>query len=496
MSTQAPPAAAASTDAAGRPAAAGGPDRRASAHRSDRSGRAAGIRFGIQSKLLIMLLATSILSALVVGFVGYTSGKDSLQNAAFNQLTQVRESRAREITSFFDQLTNSLVIYTRGATAIEAVQGFTAGFRGTANRARSPRRRTRRWTTTTATSSSRAWRATPETPRIRPASSRPTRRRNTCRPITPRRSPTSTRPSRSMTPATAAPGRRRMRNITTISGNWSSVSQFEDALLLDTNGNVVYSAYGGADLGTNVETGPYRDSNLADAYQDAMASNAVDFVELTDYGRYQPSYGVPTAWAVSPIGSDGVVSGVLALQLPITAINDVMTGGEDWEAEGLGDTGETYLAGADEQMRSVSRLVLRGPGRLTAARSIAAGEDPALADQGGQGQGHRAAAEQPTPTRCRTHCEGQTGTIIADGLPGPGGAGRLCAAADRGSALGDRRQDRRRRGLPAGHRFHQEHDPRHRGDDLPGLPGLADPGADLRPAGAQTRHRRAAGRGR
>src|SRR4029079_3922385 len=71
---------------------------------------------------------TSICSALVVGIVGYQSGKDSLQNAAFNQLTQVRESRTREIGSFFDQLKNSMVLYTRGATAIQAVQGFTAGF--------------------------------------------------------------------------------------------------------------------------------------------------------------------------------------------------------------------------------------------------------------------------------------------------------------------------------------------------------------------------------
>ena len=76
-------------------------------------------------------------------------------------------------------------------------------------------------------------------------------------------------------------------------------------------------AHGGADLGTNIETGPYRDSNLAGAYKDAVSSNAVDFVELTDYGRYQPSYGVPTAWAVSPVGANGEVHGVLALQLPI-----------------------------------------------------------------------------------------------------------------------------------------------------------------------------------
>src|SRR6478609_9961548 len=117
MSTQAPPAPPAAADAPGGPPPVEQP--LGGAVPPERIGRPRRrIRFGIQSKLLIMLLATSILSALVVGFVGYTSGKNALQNAAFNQLTQVRESRAREITSFFDQLKNSLVIYTRGSTAI------------------------------------------------------------------------------------------------------------------------------------------------------------------------------------------------------------------------------------------------------------------------------------------------------------------------------------------------------------------------------------------
>ena len=77
---------------------------------------------------------------------------------------------------------------------------------------------------------------------------------------------------------------------------------------------------------------------------------------------------------------------MLALQLPITAINDVMTGFGGWDAEGLGDTGETYLAGADEQMRSVSRLVLEDPAEF-AAQSIAAGEDPAMADKAARVKG-------------------------------------------------------------------------------------------------------------
>lgn len=87
-------------------------------------------------------------------------------------------------------------------------------------------------------------------------------------------------------------------------------------MLLDTHGNVVYSACSGADLGSTIETGPYRDSMLSDAYQEALTSNAVDYVGLTDYGPYQPSAGVPTAWAVSPIGAKGTVEGCSPCNCP------------------------------------------------------------------------------------------------------------------------------------------------------------------------------------
>ena len=42
--------------------------------------------------------------------------------------------------------------------------------------------------------------------------------------------------------------------------------------------------------------------NCADAYEKAMASNAVDYVGVTDFGDYQPA-DEPTAWMVAPVGS-------------------------------------------------------------------------------------------------------------------------------------------------------------------------------------------------
>lgn len=201
----------------------------------------------------------------------------------------MRESRAREITSFFDQLKNSLVIYTRGSTAIEAVQGFTAGFDALKSSMITPAQETALDDYYSNTFIKGLEGNTGNT--SDPAGFVPTD------PAQKYLQANYTAPSTSFDESIKV-------DDAGDGSAWSATHaqyhdyfrelvdrfQFEDALLLDTNGNVVYSAYSGADLGTNVETGPYRDSNLADAYEDAMASNAVDFVELTDYARYQPSY--------------------------------------------------------------------------------------------------------------------------------------------------------------------------------------------------------------
>ena len=95
---------------------------------------------------------------------------------------------------------------------------------------------------------------------------------------------------------------------------------FEDALILDGRGNVVYSAYKNTDLGTNILTGPYSSSKLRDAYQEAMSSNKADRVVFTDFEFYEPANMAPTAWMVAPIPPTGKAEGVLALQFPISAL--------------------------------------------------------------------------------------------------------------------------------------------------------------------------------
>ena len=182
-------------------------------------------------------------------------------------------------------------------------------------------------------------------------------------------------------------------------------------MLLDNRGNVVYTAYKGVDLGTNILTGPYREGELRDAYQKALASNAVDYVGITDFGDYQPA-DEPTAWMVSPVGPQGRVEGVLALQFPISKISRLMTADRQWEAAGMGNTGETFLVGPDGLMRSDSRLFVENPEDFK-RDVVNAGTPPDVAEESIR-QGGTTLVQPVATEATRMAQRGQSGTIIED----------------------------------------------------------------------------------
>jgi hypothetical protein len=82
---------------------------------------------------------------------------------------------------------------------------------------------------------------------------------------------------------------------------------------------------------------------------------------------------------VSPVSANGHIEGVMALQFPITKINRLMTFDKQWAASGMGETGETYLAGPDDLMRSDSRMLLQNPDQYK-QEVVQAGTPPDVAD--------------------------------------------------------------------------------------------------------------------
>jgi class 3 adenylate cyclase len=365
-------------------------------------------RISIQSKLLVMLLVTSILSAAVVGAIGYQSGRSSLRASVFDRLTEIRASQSRQLEAQFAELKNSLVIYTRGSTATGAIAAFTAAFDELDNTTISPQQ----------------WQSIVDyyNNQFQKSEQAQTGDRLDVDALLP-----TSNPQKYLQAYYTAPfsdWEKAIRFDDARDGSaWSAANarfndffreivlrfEFEDALLLDTRGNVVYSANKGVDLGTNILTGPYREGELTEAYQKALASNVIDYVGVTDFADYQPA-DEPTAWLVSPVGPQNRVEGVLALQFPISTINRLMTADKQWEAAGMGKTGETFLVGPDDLMRSDSRLFLESPEDFK-REVVDAGTPPDVADE--SIRQHGTTLVQPVASEATRQAQrGQSGTLV------------------------------------------------------------------------------------
>lgn len=113
-------------------------------------------------------------------------------------------------------------------------------------------------------------------------------------------------------------------------------SGYHDLLLIDSAGNVLFSIRHEDDLGTNLNSGPYRDTRLAQAHREALS--LLDS-QVTRAGRYPPSGNKPAIFFVTPIIDRGHLLGTIALQLDLDHLTAVTT-----DKTGLGKTGETVLA--------------------------------------------------------------------------------------------------------------------------------------------------------
>ena len=334
-------------------------------------------RVSIQSKILVALLLSSILSVAVIGLLAGLSGRTALREVESERLIELRESQKRQIDALFQEVTNSVDVYSSGFSVDQAVVALSAGFKELANSTITPAQQQ---------SITNYY----ENQMLKPLK-RITGEEVDLNAVLPNTN--AQKYLQAHYTAASAPDAVPVLDAGDGSA-WSAANarynfylrdivtrfDYRDALLLDLDGNVVYSVDKGPDLGTNILTGPYRETNLREAYQKALRANDVEFVWITDFQPYQPQLGAPTAWVVSPIGINGKVDGVMALPVPIAKINKIMTADKHWEAAGMGAATETYLAGPDELMRSDSRLFLQDPKEYR-REVIAAGTSSEIADR-------------------------------------------------------------------------------------------------------------------
>ena len=118
---------------------------------------------------------------------------------------------------------------------------------------------------------------------------------------------------------------------------------YHDLFIIEAkSGQVLFNLVGEDDLGTNLRTGPFNNSNLAVLWNKVVRTGNTS---LVDFAPYEPSGGKQVAFIGAPLRNDsGTIIGVLALQMTPEFITSIMD-----TREGMGETGESYLLNWQEK---------------------------------------------------------------------------------------------------------------------------------------------------
>ncbi|MDM8564380.1 methyl-accepting chemotaxis protein [Candidatus Halobeggiatoa sp. HSG11] len=121
---------------------------------------------------------------------------------------------------------------------------------------------------------------------------------------------------------------------------------YQDLLLIHPQGKVFYTVAHEDDYKSNIVNGKYADSGLGEVVQEILKTKQFG---ITDYAPYIPSNGEPAAFIAQPLMIDNNIEMIVAVQLNDIAMNQIVQ-----QKTGLGNSGEAYLVGSDNLMRSNS----------------------------------------------------------------------------------------------------------------------------------------------
>ncbi len=113
---------------------------------------------------------------------------------------------------------------------------------------------------------------------------------------------------------------------------------YYDVFLINPKGDVVYTVFKELDYATNLNTGKWSKTDLANIFRDVIKGGSGSRVYFRDFRGYGPSYNAPASFIAKAIENEGEVVGVLVYQMPLDNIKAILH-----NRTGLGETGETLL---------------------------------------------------------------------------------------------------------------------------------------------------------
>lgn len=315
-------------------------------------------------KLSIAFFLIAFLPIVVIGYLAYNKGKDSLEQESFAKLTAVREMKGSQIEDYFQQIHDQVVTFSENPTIVEAMMRFKEAFHDVDEEIG-----TKEQELAEMEERVQQYMHNEFLPRLN---------KNLDEQVSLQDNISSEASTEILQDLYIASnphdiGSKQHLDHPGDSSVYSNVHArfhpgirnyldkfgYYDIFLVDNKtGHIVYSVFKEVDYATSLLDGPFSNTNLAQAFVEAVATNNPEFVELEDFQPYPPSYNAPASFIASPIHNGSEQVGILIFQMPIDRINNIMTNKQEWAEVGLGNSGETYIVGSDYTLRNQSRFLI------------------------------------------------------------------------------------------------------------------------------------------
>ena len=313
----------------------------------------------VQSKLILAFVALTMTAIGVMAWIGYASARDSLRAASERELMGLQRSKAALVQNILRSARNEALSLSASEAVTNAARELLPAYRLLARESVTPEMQA-------------------EVRRFYREEFRPALMKRTA--IEP--------PQDSLLPTTPTGwylhyhyiatgpkpyGQRRINGSATDKTAYGEAaartsSRLQNVINLLDQGNltlvdpetldVFFTLEQTSVLGTNLITGPYATSKMSRLVVSLRNSQNRDDYKVADFEAYYPSLGDPKAFVATPVFDGPRMIAIMVLKLPVEPISNALSGNRQWQAEGLGKTGEVYLVGPDHTMRNDSRFLI------------------------------------------------------------------------------------------------------------------------------------------
>ncbi|WP_417686477.1 methyl-accepting chemotaxis protein [Roseibium sp.] len=254
----------------------------------------------VSVKLPVIIVGIGLLCSAGVGVASYVSGASSVRNLAEDRLMALAEGRMSTLTDYLDRVRQGILSYAEGKTVRAAMADFETG-----------------WSKYGDEASARVIETY----------------------ISKNEFPADQREE--LEKAGRKPYDKAHTKFHPVLRRYIKDNGYRDLMLVNLDGNVVYSVKKLDDFGVNLTSAEWQGSVLAKAF-DAAVSGEADGVHLFDLEPYAARQGAPTGFMATPVAIGSKKLGVLVYEIPTEKISDSLG-----RYTGLGETGNVYLVNQD-----------------------------------------------------------------------------------------------------------------------------------------------------